>query len=539
MSTISANSLSSSYGCHIFLQSAKKLLFKLKFKLESVVIFFLLVSCTSNTHSPKTPVQQKRQPPSQTREQIVQRLPPEVFFRGRFFLQDPDCQLSQQQHSIENIHYRSWNGTQLQHLKSQTLSIQGSPYLSSHFISSTLLPSNLGLQCISTVIGISCKKKDISKTYPHMSICKKDALYPLDSFESIALTALVHLEKSYLHYLKARPSSYKTSPNTSPNIGPKKTLPKAKLYILPLITTSRSESHENVMHQHAFQDNLSYISHFFDGPAFLINPPNNPHVQLQDVELWQSPWALAHEFGHHLLTYHSDVSLTHIATSHPPEGTHHYITGLEAGLEENSLPTFSEEQKIYHSIQAWNGFNEAFADLWAYDTVGQNSHSLYGINCLETTRDVTSSLFGGGQSKTLTHANLQDVYKIHSDQPPSHSCQDGDFTKYHHLGASLAHGMYLLNKTTEHSQELGTKLIHLADSINTHFHQGTLSITVTELTALFIHHIINPPHELSTDDTEFSTELSTNPSAEQCHILNSHFPAMIDYWQEQKYFHCP
>lgn len=233
---------------------------------------------------------------------------PPKFNISPFFYQDPSCWQTHhtQPQRLSSVGYRSWNGHTTAFTQLSSSSIKGLPVLSSGLIKNTYAPRTFEMECLQHSAISTCGFVNHQHSVP-LKICHAQALYPKDSVEHVALTSLAHLEKAYLFYLAHKPAMVAA-------------LPRAQLYILPQFITKHKHALTNQpISESTTYDNLSYIEKFYDTPTFIIHPPtptiDPPNSLISSSSssppkpyLWEYPWALAHELGHHILISHSKFS---------------------------------------------------------------------------------------------------------------------------------------------------------------------------------------------------------------------------------------
>jgi len=253
-----------------------------------------------------------------------------------------------------------------------------------------------------------------------LRICRSGGSYPRTSVEGVALASLANLETAY--------AFYETLP------GHATSLAAASLLILPTVDTVYAGGTK----RYVKTDNLEYAPSFGGAPAFVIYPKGQTaaaHGLWKNLNLWELPWGLAHEFGHHVFRTH-----THIASlSDTTEGL-----GSPAPIrpfEGADAPDLEDAgTRVTGSATVWSAVNEGYADLYAYYTEGSEAGQLTGVDCFATNRDVAAAAFATGIPKALT----QDVLNTFASPEKiavTGGCDVPSFQDVHMLGAIVAHGV--------------------------------------------------------------------------------------------------
>lgn len=167
------------------------------------------------------------------------------------------------------------------------------------------------------------------------------------------------------------------------------------------------------------------------------------------IPVWEIPMVASHEYGHHLF-----------ATIYPRSQS----AEEELSLKGHELCFDNRVDHVHHAKHVTRNknvdfdtvlgaFNEGFADLVSFYSLENDERALTDIKCMETSRDVDSSIFHDGVSKTFDSDNL-DIFFGVADQETK-SCGEADFTGIHDIGAVFAHAvdsimsLYSSNKDTK------------------------------------------------------------------------------------------
>src|SRR5690606_25321093 len=99
----------------------------------------------------------------------------------------------------------------------------------------------------------------------------------------------------------------------------------------------------------------------------------------------------------------------------------------------------SNKRIVYRTVKhsdIINAYNEAFADLVAFYTLG-DEYNLRGIKCLEYSRDVESEVFFDGSLKKFGERALDNFFS--TTKIASRSCEAHNYQEPHILGAIFAY----------------------------------------------------------------------------------------------------
>jgi len=238
-----------------------------------------------------------------------------------------------------------------------------------------------------------------------LKICDATRAYPRASVEGAAKISQKHLSTARQFYDRL----------------PSKTaLPDAALMVLPTVEKTATAD-DGTVTRTVLVDNLAYAPSFGGEPMFIVFPKSRRAVKQglwTDVNLWEVPWGLAHEFGHHVFRQH---------------------TG-RTGLELVPIQSFELTAAAGPTPDDyWTAVNEGFADLFAFYTHGAKKGQLRGVDCFETNRDVTEPRFVTGDMKILDATVAAKFAAPRSGAPAN--CDKPSFQDVHTLGAVIAHGM--------------------------------------------------------------------------------------------------
>jgi hypothetical protein len=343
-------------------------------------------------------------------------------FATSYQLADPNCQSSTNQPQINQSKIYTWERGNLETNPSsiQGLSTDGS--LSSEIIAGTWYGFHQKTTCVKEDGATKCDASaDFGSSAKNLKICREDGNYSRESIEGVALTALAHLEAAH--------QFYKNIDNHEP-------LDRVRLLILPKVEKETTQVETGEVRRKFVTDNLTY-GYFNGANVFTVYPKSVSAVNQglwKNLNLWEVPWVLAHEFGHHVFNHHTG-SLGSF------ENNHDHDHSLDSTPLFSSRPEWGQGFSLreVQSSELWSAINEGFADLFAHYASEEASHSLESVQCLVKNRDVGSDAFVGGRLKRLDDEVLAKFYS--DSHTPKSNCEEADFHEIHTIGAIMARGI--------------------------------------------------------------------------------------------------
>jgi hypothetical protein len=345
------------------------------------------------------------------REQVRPETNADGIFAEDYYLQDPSCQTEVKSNSVSGASVYVWQGDRTRSIQNDFSKLYNGNSISSNIIANTWFNYHQRKEC--TVLdGVESCESEISvvENKKYLRVCDKKGDYERKSFEGIALTTIATLDRSHEYYQSLFSS---------------KNMHKANLLVLPKIEKHIEDQSQGTESSEYSADNLTYTSSYTGNPLFVVYPKSRETINRglwKDLNLWEIPWAIAHEFGHHVHSTHSTSSTSGSAfLSH---------SKFKAN---NSLKLQSNGEKT------WRAVGEAFADLFAFYSLGGKSGYLEGIECFENDREVESSVFVDGTEKNLTFNVLEKFQS--SNNVTGTNCKKPNFGEAHTIGAILARGV--------------------------------------------------------------------------------------------------
>lgn len=232
-----------------------------------------------------------------------------------------------------------------------------------------------------------------------------------DSLEGVALSALRGLDLSHAAYRRADLQQYP--------------LKGVQLSVLPEFV----DIHEYYPYGNSVARLRTWITHnmaYFPDIAMIAAFPESAALAGDDPgKLWESPFVLAHEYGHH-------IEMTRLGSSFAG------ALGLmwdpiSHGFAREGLAGSTSDQQASKVLGA---LSEGFADLLAYYALRGDTTSLVGLPCLGQNRDVSRPVFADGAEKSLTNTRL--AILIGESEDLATGCGIPRYSDIHVVGAILA-----------------------------------------------------------------------------------------------------
>jgi hypothetical protein len=345
-------------------------------------------------------------------------------------LADPGCQSGAGVDAIEKASVTSIIDGRPGANAVQAHQIKGNPLASSNVIT-TQYDIGMRFNCD----GQGCGNQGYMTKMPkNLKICNTNPNYQRNSIEGIAITSLLHLQNVFDFYS---------------SIDVAKPLQPVKLMVLPNVIRIYANK------QTIDADNLSYTIYNKNEPSVVVYPKSKVGATYwPDINLWESPWILAHEGSHHIFQTEKNGLNTTLAgnalelpiLSWPKNAPDHEHDLLLAG--ERTI----DEKMVESAV------NEGFADLFGFYAIGEDVRVFKDFPCFETNRNVASDVLAGGIGKVLNQHALADFFSPSEIAPITIAgqlpCDAPDFQDVHVIGAVVAHGLdqvFSRNPTVERS----------------------------------------------------------------------------------------
>lgn len=374
---------------------------------------------------------------------------------------------------------------------------------------------------------IECHSNPKIITQPKvLKICKNESAYPRNSVESVALTSSSSITHAWNFYHQLNSSL--------PNIK------KAALVVLPKFYQyfTYKPEHETTEKNYSLPelDNLAYIpaqssTLFGYRPKFLIYPTSDKSYEDSNLNLWESAWGLAHEFGHYVLDLHGNIN-----------GISNLSLNLQQKLREPiQHQNIKNQQFIADLIHAksnlnntatrqadffthWGAIHEGFADLFGF-YANNKIDSTVGMNCFAKNRNISSPYFQDSDVKKTIDSYKYFDFALNSENlTPPEDCNDFDGQSIHHIGTIIGTIVYNIFKTGLRPEEAPNALLLWGNQIH-----KLLKVKVqsdSNLNNITIKEMIREAIRLTATKNENSgTEILTK---EVCDIIQEQLPAFSE-----------
>lgn len=435
-----------------------------------------------------------------------------------YFVEDQDCQNSVGLGEIGSQDVHRFGGGSTYPKQHAFNGFNASSSLAGPGFSASVYNFHQQTKCERTKDGESCEQGvKIVGAAKKLKICRTSGTYARASIEGIALTSVSILDEANRFY--------RTVPNARSN------LRDATVIVLPIVEKQIAEVESDgasTTYRSVTTDNLAYTSNFDGAPAFVIYPKSRNAVskgRWVNLNLWELPWGMAHEFGHHVFRSHSGIEKL--------PGTTTSLHGLELAMPIHSFDIDDDSGRgvglslVSRTVgpeQIFSAVNESFADLYAYYALGKPTNMTEGVDCFEKNREITSAYYLNGTPKVLSSTVLE--LFLSSDKVSSNSCEGENFQDAHSVGAIIAHGMMRIfaeraKVSGASAKEQAGWLLIWAESVGTAIRtDGRSAVTLDRLIGLGI---------------EAASESGGVLTSGQCTIVREIFPAFSAKWIGSKF----
>jgi len=259
-----------------------------------------------------------------------------------------------------------------------------------------------------------------------LRLCRTTADYPRDSYEGVAVTAAQYIENAAASF--ARAGAFSTTAA--------RPLPQVELLVLPTFKSTYEnyvENGERAQRLMFVTNNLAYFPASTEGnsagPLISVFPLSAVKAKELNGALWESPFVLAHEYGHHMEYGPAGGSLT-------AEDEQNGLSWdpLRHGWRDTTPDGAALADGETAASQLAGALSEGFADLAGWYTVGGSDQSVRGLDCIGFNRNLAQSAFRDGTPKVLTPEILA---RLTGDTTPTNSARAGQAADAGHGFAAL------------------------------------------------------------------------------------------------------
>jgi hypothetical protein len=345
----------------------------------------------------------------------------------RLTSEDPACLSGGKSVDVSEITIFEWDGSAT---SPKRVPFKGKPGEDTEFLSANILGSLLDFtknyNCTNSVDSEACKL-DTTVQAPQPTVfnmCRTSGAYGRESLESMTLTSQHFTEAAYSFYDSVA--------------GRKSGIVKSILFPQPLFKRHLTKADGSVVdiydtNNAAFSNRTLSTTQEKVG-AFFIFPTSTKSFDASGLNLWEVPFVMHHEFGHHVLSHYLNDVLSSTSLSLESETSSDAI-----------LPSTSRQHPEFYGLSlatnkasqfALDGINETFADLFAYFAGNGAQGQLKGVRCLDGTRDPSSPTTAGGTKKGLDASRVA-IFEGREAALPRSTCSEPRFNDEHDIAAAL------------------------------------------------------------------------------------------------------
>lgn len=340
--------------------------------------------------------------------------------------EDPACLDGKSSATLSQVTIYEWDGTQAHEKQVAMSSKNDSDY---GFQTKNIFFSMLGYEknqtCTYDADGLNCED---DKTQPKndlkaLRICHENGSYNRDSIEAMTVTAQYFTELSYDFYNSIT--------------GNKSGIVKSAILTQPRLKMHITRTSDKKVFDRYEVDNAGFTAMTIDSLGkiglFMIHPTSVKSFDKGGVNLWEVPFVMHHEFGHHVFRHYLGSTADSIGLRLSDTGSIDGILPRPKTRSKNDL-NLTDSTKL--AQDAADGINETFADLFAYFTDNGVKDQLKGVECLDTSRDPSSPLYTDGKKKGLDSTAI-DMYEGRKEAGTSEDCATPNFDDSHDIAAAL------------------------------------------------------------------------------------------------------
>ncbi len=340
--------------------------------------------------------------------EVIDQLPNDAALADRYFVQDLDCQAKGGLADVGSQSIFQWQEGASRSTKFAFDGTSATDTLKSSAVSATFYDFRQVKTCVDGDLETCDGESKTIGTERALRICTQAKAYDRVSVEGVALSSLASINQAEAFYRGIE--------------GQQTSILAAYLLVLPSIEKQVKDRSGAVVKREISSDNLAYVSEFGGSPVFVVYPKSREAVRQglwKGLNLWEIPWVLAHEYGHHVFRTHTGV----VSFTRNAKNLGLALVDRDVGDED-----------------VWDAANEGYADLFAYYALGGKTGQTDGLDCFEKNRDVGSPVFADGRVKALDREVLG-LYFSETKGPPRATCNEPNLQDEHAIGAIIAHGI--------------------------------------------------------------------------------------------------
>lgn len=316
-----------------------------------------------------------------------------------------------------------------------------------------------------------------------MKICRSNGLYGRHTLEGMTLTSTYYTEMAYNFYDKI--------PNRLSGIS------KSFLLIQPKIsydiTKADGSSVTRIDSDNAAFTEIPKKGNSPEMGLFIVYPTSSKAFTKTGLNLWEVPFVMHHEFGHHVFHYYvkEPAKATGLTV-----GKHFDISSIMKWHDKPRRQSFALATGDDIAQQALDGINETFADLYGYFAGNSSKNQLKGVECLDISRDPSSKQTKSGTLKGLTSARIN-IYEGRESPVSTKDCYEPAFDDEHDIATALGQPLAsFMEQATPGSSgnERAKLLLSWAEGIQLALTRGTSTINIDSLVRELIRSAATTPN---------------------------------------------
>ena len=386
-----------------------------------------------------------------------------------YTLADPDCQIDTTPVQLQDTVLSRWTGLSLTSDRITLNKVSSGVSLTSSPIASTNYGLELTRICDPTYskVGKACRNEAgtpvgvFSQTRNkggYLRVCQSQSTFNRDTYEAAALSGIHYINGAHQSYLEFA--------------GPEAKIERIDLSTLPIFRTIYKDSPTQEGPRNLgvyFVNNLAYMP---DSKMIVIFPESSKSGKSNTGALWESPFVLAHEYGHHVeLQISGDFFQRYQTEWNPLE--HTFAGSLMDPASKYALSDKTQSEQ--NALRLQTAVSEGFADLLAFYAVTGDSSSIVGLPCFGYNRDPSNSQYRNGSAKILDLAALSafftaeknDILAANSLAAQESPCDQPPNAEAHTIGGLLAHGIQRIFNDMDQAMNLsgGASLTRLQSAL--------------------------------------------------------------------------
>ncbi|MCX6123675.1 MAG: hypothetical protein NTV34_02835, partial [Proteobacteria bacterium] len=384
-----------------------------------------------------------------------------------FGSEDPNCKDSV---SVSSATIYEWNGTAIVPKVVPMKGQKGSgPEFASSNIIGTLINASAVFNCDGSLSR--CKADENAKSdAKELVICRSNGLYKRESLEGMTLTSQYFTETAYQYF--------NAIPNHKPNIKPSVLVAQPKIQYH--VTKKDGSVVDRIITDNAAFSKLEATKEHPEWGMFRIYPTSQKSFTSSGLNLWEVPFVMHHEFGHHVFRHYVHSTIINTGLTLKASDSLDTILPLGIGTKTRTFSLKSGTDSNAIAQNAVDGINETFADLYSYFSNNSVKDQLKGVDCLALTRDPASAKTATGIAKGLDAARMA-IYLDSENATDTKDCNSPSFDDEHDIATALGQPIAKFIEDSMPSADSITRgkvLLNWATRMNALFSQGISNITI-------------------------------------------------------------